>query len=42
MKNHLHKILDRLAYDPQHQEDDPPLAKDVYLMHVHEQDYVSQ
>lgn len=26
-----------VAYDPQHKEDDPPLAHDVYLMHVHEQ-----
>lgn len=28
-----------VAYDPQHLEDDPPLAHDVYLMHVHEQGY---
>ena len=31
-----------VAYDPQHQEDDPPLAHDVYLMHVHEQFYDQQ
>lgn len=31
-----------VAYDPQHQEDNPPLANDVYLMHVHEQDYDAQ
>ncbi len=31
-----------VAYDPQHQEDNPPLANDVYLMHIHEQDYNSQ
>lgn len=31
-----------VAYDPQHQEDDPPLARDIYLMHVHEQTYDQQ
>ncbi|HVB24915.1 MAG TPA: C39 family peptidase [Ktedonobacteraceae bacterium] len=31
-----------VAYDPQHQEDNPPLARDIYLMHVHEQSYDQQ
>ncbi len=31
-----------VAYDPHHQEDNPPLAQDVYLMHIHEQDYDRQ
>ena len=31
-----------VAFDPQHQEDDPPLARTTYLLHVHEQDYEQQ
>ncbi|MHB8597900.1 MAG: C39 family peptidase [Ktedonobacteraceae bacterium] len=31
-----------VAYDPQHQEDNPPSASAVYLAHVHEQDYDQQ
>lgn len=31
-----------VAYDPQRLEDDPPSAGDVYLMHVHEQQFDQQ